>query len=151
MTSRPCDDAYPISTDKARLDLAFVHGYLSEQSYWAKGRSLDVVRRSIANSLCFGVYHETGQVGFARVVTDGATFGWLCDVFIIDGHRGHGLGKRLVTRIVTDPEVASLQRLLLGTRDAHTLYATYGGFTPLDIPERWMIRRPENAPSRSPS
>ena len=84
------DDGYEISTDKARLDVAYIHRYLSEESYWARGRTPDTVEKAIANSLCFGVFWGAEQVGFARVVTDCATFGWLCDVFVDERHRGRG-------------------------------------------------------------
>jgi len=94
-----------ISTDKARLDIPLIHEFLSERSYWAKGRSLDVVRLSIENSLCFGVYSGDQQVGFARVVTDYATFSWLCDFFILETQRGRGLGKWLVATIVEFPGI----------------------------------------------
>jgi GNAT superfamily N-acetyltransferase len=132
---------YEITCDKSKLDVGLVHRYLSEDSYWAQGRTLEVVHRSIEASLCFGVYKGTRQVGFARVVTDGATFAWLCDVFIIDEHRGLGLGKRLVERVVAEPVLQGLGIFLLATRDAHELYARYGRFTSLDTPGKWMIRR----------
>jgi len=99
------------------------------------------VRRSIENSLCFGLYDPAGmQVGFARVITDCATFGWLCDVFILDAHKGKGLGKWLVQTIVSSPDIRALKRIQPATRDAHELYSRYGGFTPLAAPERWMER-----------
>lgn len=134
-------DAYSISTDKARLDAELIHEYLSRRSYWAEGRSLEVVRRSIEHSLCFGVYRGEKQVGFARVVTDYATFGWLCDVFILESHRGRGLGKRLVERVAEEPDLRGLAIFVLATRDAHRLYREHGGFELLDSPERWMIKR----------
>jgi GNAT superfamily N-acetyltransferase len=133
---------YTISSDKAKLDVAFIHRYLSEESYWAQGRPLETVRSSIAGSLCFGVYRGDRQVGFARVVTDGATFAWLCDVFIAGEHQGQGLGKRLLEAVLAEPALAGLGIFLLATRDAHGLYAHYGRFRPLDTPEKWMIRRP---------
>jgi len=99
------------------------------------------VRRSIENSLCFGLYDPAGvQVGFARVITDCATFGWLCDLFILDAHKGKGLGKWLVQTIVSFPDLRALKRIQLATCDAHELYSRYGGFTPLAAPERWMER-----------
>lgn len=134
-------DGYWISTDKARLDVDLVHRYLSQESYWARGRSLDVVRKSIRESLCFGVYAGEEQVGFARVVTDGATFAWLCDVFVIDAHKGTGLGKRLLERVLAEPALQGLKNFILATNDAHDLYAKYGGFKPLSIPTKWMIKR----------
>ena len=132
--------AIEISTDRNRLDLAYVHRYLSEECYWALGRSRAIVEKSIANSLCFGVYAGDRQIGFARVVTDYATFAWLCDVFIDDAHRGQGLGKRLVETVVAHPELQGLRNFILATRDAHELYRGYGGFEALAAPERWMAR-----------
>ena len=132
--------AVEISTDRNRLDLAYIHRYLSEECYWALGRSLDIVEKSIANSFCFGVYAGDRQIGFARVVTDYATFAWLCDVFVDDAYRGQGLGKRLVATIVAHPELQGLRNFILATRDAHGLYERYGGFAPLDKPEKWMIK-----------
>lgn len=133
-------DAFTISTDKSRLDLPLIHEYLSQRSYWAQGRTLEAVQRSIEHSLCFGVYEGERQVGFARVVTDYATFAWLCDVFILESHRGHGLGKWLVACLVAHPELQGLRRWMLATRDAHELYRRYGGFETLKAPERWMER-----------
>ena len=133
--------AYTISTDPARLDVGFIHDYLANTSYWAQGRPLEVVRKSLDNSLCFGVYLGAEQVGLARVVTDYTTFAWLCDVFIVEAHRGHGLGKWLIECIVTHPDLAGLKQMILATRDAHELYRRYGGFEGLPSPERWMIRR----------
>lgn len=135
--------AYTISTDKMRLNPGLIHGFLSHSSYWARDRSLATVQKSIEHSLCFGVYIGSEQVGFARVVTDYATFAWLCDVFILEAHRGHGLGKWLVQRVIAHPELQGIRLFLLGTRDAHGLYQRYGGFQKLDAPERWMARRNE--------
>jgi GNAT superfamily N-acetyltransferase len=134
-------NGFVISTDKARLDVAFIHAYLSERAYWALGRPLAVTQRAIEHSLCFGVYAPAGQVGFARVVTDYATFGWLCDVFIVEAYRGRGLAKWLVETIVAHEAVAGLKQLVLATRDAHALYRNYGGFRALEQPEKWMVRR----------
>jgi GNAT superfamily N-acetyltransferase len=117
---------YEISTDRARLDLRFVHEYLSTQSYWARGRDAETVRRSVEHSLPFGLYHGERQIGFARVVTDRATFAWLADVFVLDEFRGEGLGKWLVETILTHPELQGLRRWTLGTRDAHELYRRFG-------------------------
>jgi GNAT superfamily N-acetyltransferase len=134
-------DGYTISTDASLLDVEIIHGYLSRESYWAAGRSVETVRRSMENSLSFGVYAAAGsQAGFARVVTDYATFGWLCDLFILDAHKGRGLGKWLVQTIVAHPDLQALKRLQLATKDAHELYTRYGGFTPLVAPELWMER-----------
>jgi len=130
-----------ISTDKALLDFEVIHGYLSRESYWAKDRSAETTRRTIENSLCFGVYDAAGrQAGFARVITDYATFGWLCDLFVLDAYKGKGLGKWLVQTIVSSPDLRALKRIQLATLDAHELYSGYGCFAALATPERWMER-----------
>ncbi|MFN2186044.1 MAG: GNAT family N-acetyltransferase [Anaerolineae bacterium] len=134
-------NGYLISTDKARLDLALIHDFLSRFTYWAEGRPLAVVQKSIDGSLCFGVYQGAQQVGFARVVTDRATFAWLCDVFVVEAHRGRGLGKWLVECIVAHPDLQTLRTFLLSTRDAHGLYQRYGGFQALPAPDRLLVRR----------
>jgi len=132
------DSDFYISTDKSRLDANMIHRFLSEDSYWAKGRSLEIVQKSIENSLCFGLYDETGrQLGFARVVTDYAVFGWLMDVFMLEEHRGNGHGKKLMDAIVNHPDLKNLRRMGLGTDDAHELYKQYG-FTNLSKPENMM-------------
>lgn len=124
------------------MDVDAVHRYLSEEAYWSLGRSRETVERSLAGSVVIGAYAaDETQAGFARVVTDRATFAWLCDVFVLPGHRGHGLGKRLVAAALSHPAVAGVGRVMLKTNDAHGLYAPYG-FTPVDDPERWMERRP---------
>src|SRR5262249_33805361 len=120
----------------ARLDLEVIHGFLSS-SYWSRNIPREVVERAIRNSLCFGVYEDGRQVGFARVVTDQATFAYLADVFILESHRGQGLGTKLVSTIAADPRLQSLRRWVLVTRDAHELYARYG-FKPLAAPDRFM-------------
>jgi GNAT superfamily N-acetyltransferase len=130
---------YTISTDPNRLDLDAIHGYLSGESYWAQGRPLDVMQRAVEQSLCFGVYAGDEQVGLARVVTDTATFAWLCDVFILEAHRGQGLGKWLIESVVAHPQLQGVL-LLLATRDAHGLYQRYGRFEPIQTPEPWMLR-----------
>ena len=127
-----------ISTDAARLDLDAIHAYLST-SYWAAGRSRELVAKSVANSLCFGVYDGARQVGLARVVTDRATFAYLCDVYVLESHRGRGIGKQLMRAVVAHPDLQGLRRFQLVTRDAHTLYEPFG-FTPLAQPERHMER-----------
>ena len=145
--------AYFLSTDRALLDVAFIHRYLSEESYWAPGVPREIVERSIQNSFCFGLFHESEQVGFARFVTDRATFAWLGDVFVIDAHRGHGLGKWMIESILRHPDLQGLRRILLGTRDAHELYTRFG-FTPLADPSRFLeVHRPSVYLSgkRSPS
>ena len=128
---------YRISTDPSRLDLATIHGFLAGRSYWAAGRPAEVVRRSIENSLAFGLYRGDEQVGFARVITDYATFAWLADVFVLEAERGRGLGKWLVETVLAHPQLAGLRRWVLATKDAHELYRRFG-FAELLRPERWM-------------
>ncbi len=129
-------DQFVVTTDPARLDIDFIHAYLV-RSYWSEGIPREIVERGIANSLCFGVYDVDQQVGFARVITDYATFAYLADVFIIESHRGRGLSKFLMECIVNDSRLQGLRRWVLGTRDAHSLYAKFG-FTPLAKPDRFM-------------
>lgn len=132
-------DAYEISTDPARLDIALIHRWLSQDSYWSKAIPREIVERGIANALNFAVYHENeGQVGFARVITDKATFAYLADVFVVGSHRGKGLSKRLMRAIVDHPELQGLRRWMLATHDAHRLYAQFG-FKPV-VAERLMER-----------
>ena len=131
-------DEYGISDDPGRLDLAVVHGYLT-RSYWAAGIPLDTVRRSIAHSLVFGLYAEERQIGFARVVSDQATYAYLCDVFVLEEWCGRGLGKWLMATVVAHPALQGLRRWTLATRDAHGLYQQVG-FTPLARPEFFMER-----------
>jgi GNAT superfamily N-acetyltransferase len=132
-----------ISTDRRLLDVAMLHNFLANRSYWATGRPLDVVRRSLENSLCFGLYENHRQIGFARVVTDQATFAWLCDVFVLEPYRGRGLAKWLIGHVMGCPTLQGLRRVLLGTRDAHGLYERYG-FTPLADAARFMeVFRPD--------
>ena len=130
---------YEISTDRSRLNIDLIHDYLSNHSYWAAGRSREVVERSIENSLPFGIYKSSGQVGFARIVTDYATFAWVADVFILPEHRGQGLSKRLMEVIIAHPQLQGFRRWVLSTKDAHGLYERFG-FIKLRRPERWMER-----------
>lgn len=130
--------AYLISTDPTRLDPEVIHGYLS-RSYWAAWRPRAVTERSLRNALCFGLYHNELQVGLARVITDYATFAWLCDVFVLEEHRGQGLGVWLIEMVVSHPDLRGLRRMLLATRDAHGLYRHHG-FASLASPEGWMER-----------
>jgi GNAT superfamily N-acetyltransferase len=130
-------DDYLISTDRQRLDVEFIHNFLSTNAYWALGRSKDTVTRSIENSLNFGLFKSDKQIGFARVVTDYATFAWLADVFVTPEHRGAGLGKWLIETITSVKELQGLRRWILATRDAHDLYRQFG-FTSLSKPGRWM-------------
>jgi len=127
---------YELSTDKSRINHATVFRFL-HSSYWAEGIPQETVSKSIEHSLVFGVYFGQEQVGFARVITDRATFAYLADVFIAPEHRGAGLGKALMQFIMDDPNVQGLRRFVLATRDAHGLYAKYG-FTPLAQPDRFM-------------
>jgi GNAT superfamily N-acetyltransferase len=135
-----------ISTDPAELDLEWLFPALSERAYWALGRSRSVFERSLRHSLCFGAYADGRQVGFARVVSDEATFAWICDVFVDESVRGRGVGKRLMAAIVEDPRLHGLKRMLLATEDAHGLYAGFG-FEPLDRPDLWMVRASPEAPT----
>lgn len=132
---------YLISTDPARVDVVAVHRWLSERAYWALGRTFETQRRAIEHSaLVVGAYTAGGdQVGFARMVTDLATFAWLADVYVIDEARGTGLGVAIVGTIVEHPDVAMIKRQLLATADAHDLYARFG-YEPLSDPDRWMFR-----------
>ena len=128
--------SYGISTDPARLDLDVIHGYLS-RSYWAEGVPREVVARSLEHSLNFGLYEWERQVGFARVVSDRATYAYLADVFVLESHRGRGLGVFLIDAVMNHPELEGLRRFGLVTRDAHGLYDRFG-FRPLAEPERHM-------------
>jgi GNAT superfamily N-acetyltransferase len=136
---------FVISTDKQRLNLDVISDFLRHRSYWARDRSRETIAQSIENSLCFGVFDGDQQVGFARVVTDYATFGRIADVFILESHRKKGLSKWLVQCIIGHPEVAKLRRVILATEDAHDLYRKYAGFEALPLPERWMTRIRESA------
>ncbi|MDX8340824.1 GNAT family N-acetyltransferase [Draconibacterium sp. IB214405] len=134
-----------VSTDKTKLDIKLIHDYLSKESYWAVGRNIEVVQRSIENSLCFGLYIDNKQIGFARVVTDYAVFAWIMDVFILKDYQGNGYGKKLMHAIMTHEKLQNLQRWGLGTDDAHGLYEQFG-FKPLEKPQNMMEikRRAEN-------
>ena len=129
--------AHLISTARERLDLDAIHLYLSEKSYWARGRTYEQIARGVENSLPFGLYRGDEQVGFARVVSDWATFAWLADVYVLPEHRGLGLGKALVETVIEHPAVRGLPRVMLATADAHGLYERFG-FAPLEGGERFM-------------
>jgi GNAT superfamily N-acetyltransferase len=130
---------YTISDERARLDQDVIYGFLSRESYWARGRSRGLIGRSIENSLPFGVYRADGrQVGFARVVTDRATFAWLADVFVLPEERGRGLSKWLVECVLAHPELQNLRRWLLATRDAQGLYRRYGFAEPANAKTTYM-------------
>lgn len=130
-------DGYLYSTDKDKLQFDVIHSYLSNESYWAQGISTDVLKCSIENSVCFGIYKDDKQVGFARVVTDKATFGYLGDVFVLKPHRGKGLSKRLMEFILKHPELQGFRRWMLLTRDAQGLYSQFG-FIKFHAPARCM-------------
>lgn len=127
---------YSITTDRADLDIDAIHAYLS-RSFWAEGIPKETVAKSIEHSLCFGVFDGAAQVGFARVVTDRATFAYLCDVYVLESHRGLGLGKWLVETVMSHPDLQGLRRFQLVTRDAHGLYSRHGFHAP-ENPERQM-------------
>lgn len=131
-------NGYTISTDPTRLDVDAIFGYLS-RSYWANQRNKETVEKSLQHSLNFGMYLGEQQVGLARVITDLATFAYLCDVYVLEEHRGDGLGKWLIDTVTSHPDLANIRMFLLATRDAHGLYQQYG-FEELPQPERWMRR-----------
>ncbi len=138
------DDGFVISADPGRIDFDLVHRWLSTDAYWAVGRSREMVERSFANSRVYGVYRgDGGQVGVARVVTDEATFAWLCDVYVDRAVRGQGIARWLVAAIRDDLETVGVRRIVLGTRDAHGVYEKVG-FASLSRPDQWMEydRRP---------
>jgi N-acetylglutamate synthase-like GNAT family acetyltransferase len=140
---------YYVSSDPAELDIDFIHGFLT-RSYWSEGISREIVEKAIRGSLCFGVFvdgrqagHTLQQAGFARMITDKATFAYLADVFIHEDYRDRGLGKLLMKSILAHPDLQGLRRIILATRDAHGLYRRFG-FTALNNPERWMqIHQPD--------
>lgn len=136
MSAQAKHNDYQISTDRQRIDVAVVHAYLS-QSYWSPGIPRKVVERAIENSLCFGVYLGAQQIGFARVISDKATFAYLADVFILEPHRGKGLSKWLMEFIARHEALQGLRRFMLATKDAHGLYEQFG-FTALANPSRMM-------------
>jgi GNAT superfamily N-acetyltransferase len=130
-------EGYHISTDKTLLDMEMMYNYLGGESYWAKGMARGVMEKAIDNAICFGVYHQKKQVGFAKGITNKATFAYLADVFILEQYRGLGLSKWLMQTIRQHTDLQGLRRFLLATADAHGLYAQFG-FEPLSNPERWM-------------
>ena len=138
MVQTHADGDWLISDDPARFDLPRAHGWIANESYWATGIPLETFRRAVENSLIIGAYRPDDAMGaMARVVTDRATFAWLCDVFVDAAHRGEGLGKRLVAYVRGHPDLQGLRRMHLATRDAHALYAQFG-FNPMERPESWM-------------
>ena len=129
-----------VSIDPQKLQIEIIHNYLSNESYWAEGRSIETVKKSIENSLCFGIYENDQQIGFARVVTDYAVFGWIMDLFILPSHQGKGLGKILMERIMNCSELEEVKKWGLMTKDAHRLYKQYG-FDNHPKPEMFMVKR----------
>jgi len=132
-------DEFTISTEKSKLQIDMIYKFMSEESYWAQTRTREQMRRAVENSLCFGVYAGDNQIGFARVISDFATFAYIGDVFILPEYRGRGLSKWLMETIVEYPDLQGLRRWLLATKDAHGLYSQFG-FNALRLPERWMER-----------
>lgn len=128
-----------ISDDRSRMDVDVIHAFLSQESYWAQHVPRDVVERALANSLCVGAFESAAQVGFARVITDYATFAYIADVFVLPSHRGRGISKTIMDAITNHPALRGLRRWHLVTRDAHGLYAQFG-FGPVDVPERHMMK-----------
>lgn len=140
-------DGYLVSDDVSLIDVAWVHDWLANRAYWALGRSYDTVAASIAGSLSFGLYAaDATQAGFARCVTDGATFAWLCDVFVHPAHERRGLGSFMVESALAHPRLAGV-RVVLATAPERTLYRRLG-FVPLARPERWLEREPDQAVTR---
>jgi len=141
-THEVSDGPYQVSTDISKLDVNVIHKYLSEESYWAKGIPRDVLEKAIHNSICFGLYHNAEQIGFARAVTDKATFAYVADVFVLPAHRGKGLSKWLMQTIQAHPELQNLRRWILTTKDAHSLYEQCGWTrVPEDYMHRFMMRQ----------
>jgi len=141
------DDMYYITTDVSKLDVNVIHQFLSEESYWAEKIPKSIVEKAIANSLCFGLFYKDAQIGFARLVTDKATFAYLADVFIDANYQGKGLGKWLIETILAHPDLQGLRRILLATKDAHKLYEQCG-FTSINNPERYMVYNPAGYKSK---
>jgi len=131
-----------LSLDPARLDITAIHAFLTG-TYWSPGIPVDVVARAVAGSVCVGAFDGAAQIGFARLVTDRATFAYLADVYVLEPYRGAGLARRMLDALFAEVNVNQLRRMMLATRDAHALYAQYG-FTPLGAPERFMeLHRPD--------
>ena len=133
-------DEFIISTDKSKIDIGYVHRFLT-QSYWSPGVQVETVKKGMENSLCYGIYNSDMQIGYARMITDRASFAYLCDVFVDEKFRGKGLGKWFMETILSHPDLQNLRRILLATRDAHTLYEKFG-FLPLNNPEKYMYYTP---------
>ena len=133
-------EGYYISTDKTKMDLNFIHDYLCNKSYWAKGRSMDLVKKSMDNSMCFALFEGDRQLGFGRVATDFVVFAWLMDLFIDPDYRGRGLGRFLLQQILIHPELQQVNGIGLRTEDAHRLYNKFG-FEQIESPDTWMLRK----------
>jgi GNAT superfamily N-acetyltransferase len=131
---------FTVSTDRGRMDVAAIHDFLCNKSYWAQGVPLEVVKKALAHSLCFGLYADTEQIGLARVITDRATYLYLCDVYVLESKRRNGLGTWLIECVIAHPDLQGLRRMSLVTADAHGLYERFG-FTALATPERYMEKR----------
>ncbi|HTE18877.1 MAG TPA: GNAT family N-acetyltransferase [Armatimonadota bacterium] len=138
-----------LSTDAAEMDVDAIHAYLAGESYWARGIPREIVERAIRNSVCFGVFDGAAQVAFARVVTDRATYAYLCDVYVLNSHQGQGIGKWMMRAVDAHPELQGLRRWGLVTKDAHGLYAQFG-WVPVDRPERVMQRTDPDLYTRPP-
>ena len=135
-------DRFSISTDPARLDIQAMHAYLS-RAYWSEGIPLEIIAKAVKHSLCFGLFDGPHQIGLARVITDKATFAYLCDVYVLEEYRGQGLGKWMMEAVCSHPDLQNLRRFALLTRDAHGLYEKFG-FTQLSDPRRYMeVVRPD--------
>jgi GNAT superfamily N-acetyltransferase len=141
-------DGCAVSTDPARLDVTAIHDFLCNKSYWAQGVPFEVVNKALANSLCFGLYAGSEQIGLARVITDRATYLYLCDVYVLESRRGNGLGRWLIECVISHPDLQGLRRMSLVTADAHRLYAQFG-FVALATPERYMEKRDPDVYRRS--
>jgi len=137
-------DRFEISTDKSRLQIDVIQKFLSDESYWAQNRTFEQTRTAIENSVCFGVYDADKQIGFARVISDFATFAYIGDVFVLSEYRGQGISKWLMETMLGHPDLQGLRRWILATKDAHGLYSQYG-FHGLKFPERWMELPAPNA------
>jgi GNAT superfamily N-acetyltransferase len=141
------NDSYSITTDSDRMDVAAIHAFLT-RSYWSPGIPSSIVEKAIDNSLCFGLFHDSVPVGFARVITDKATFAYLADVYVLEEHRGKGLAKRMMETVFSHPDLQDLRRFMLATRDAHALYRQFG-FRDIENPDNLMaITRPDIYRSR---
>ena len=141
------EDGLLFSTDRQRLDIDLIHDFLSRESYWVPGIRREFVETAIERSICFGAYAGDRQIGFARVITDGAGFAWLADVFVVADARGRGTGRSLIAFVMAHPDLQHVRRFMLATRDAQGLYERYG-FTALARPERMMERYDADALSR---